>query len=204
MYVQVGQVHPKARPSSSVGCCPVSKLFTNASSWGGLWWLDTSPWLPDCWVSKLRTWLIVSPGWNIAGIVAGPLRISRFSNEVGGLACKIGNGSVPLAVSVERSPWTDRDRVLVARLIWGEAAAVVAAALLAALTGKLVDAEFPRPRRSASDLRNPAVLPDKRYKNTVCPDCLTFKSFKVSCGLGNFLPTIHFCTWTGKPYLSNT
>ena len=197
MYVQVGQVHPKARPSSSVGCCAISKLFTNASSRGGLGWLDTSPWLPDCWVNKLRTWLIVIPGWNNGGIVAGPLRISRFSNEVGGVACKVGNGSGLLAVSEERSPWTVRDGVLVARLIWDEASAVVAAALL-------VDAEFPRPRRSASDLRNPADLPDKRYKNTVCPDCLTFNSCKVSCGLGNFLPTIHFCTWTGKPYLSNT
>jgi len=80
---------------------------------------------------------------------------------------------------VERSPWTGREGVLVARLIWVEAAAV-SAALLEALAGKLVDAEFPRPSRSASDFRNPTVLPDKRYKNTVCPDCLTFKSIKLS------------------------
>ena len=138
-------------------------------------------------------------------MVVGPLRVSRFGSEGGGLWCNTGNGSVRLADSVERSPWTVREGVLVARLIWVEAAAVVAApALLAALTGELVDAEFPRPRRSASDFRNPAVLPDKRYKNTVCPDCLTFNSCKVSWGLGIFLPTIHFCTWTGKPYLSNT
>ena len=123
---------------------------------------------------------------------------------MGGLWCTAGNGSALLADSVERSPWPDREGVLVARLIWVEAAAVVSAALLAALPGKLVDAELPRPSRSASDFRNPTVLPDKRYKNTVCPDCLTFKSRKVSWGLGILLPTIHFCTWTGKPYLSNT
>jgi len=135
----------------------------------------------------------------VTGMVAG----SGFWSGMGGLWRTVGNGSVLLPDSVERSPWTGREGVLLARLIWVEAAA-----LLAALTGKLVgtdeDVEFPRPSRSASDFRNPTVLPDKRYKNTVCPDCLTFKSCKVSWDLGIFLPTIHFCTWTGKPYLSNT
>ena len=123
---------------------------------------------------------------------------------MGGLWSTVGNGAGLLADSDERSPWPDREGVLVARLIWVETAAVVCAELLAVLTGKLVDAEFPRPSCSASDFRNPTFLPDKRYKNTVCPDCFTFKSRKVSWGLDIFLPTIHFCTWTGKPYLSNT
>ena len=72
---------------------------------------------------------------------------------------------------------------------------VEAALLQLALLRKVLDvAVSPRPSCSTSDCRKPTVFPDKRYKNTVAPDCRKRRSCNVSVGFGTFLPTIHFCT----------
>lgn len=146
---------------------------------------------------------IVALCGKLDGKVVGPLDCSWFENDDGGLSCTVGSRSdLP-------DGWLTptNSGILVVRLNGpGESGALSRGTLVPALplAVELTDAAWLRPNWSVSDLLNPTVLPDKRYRNTVCPVCLTFKSSSVSVGLGIFLPIIHFWTCTGKLNLSKT
>ena len=197
--MHIAQAHPSRGHSSAAGCA-ASKLFTN-DPWGS-GELPRSPWPRNCW-NMSRNWPIVAFCGRLVGKVVGPLNCSWFENDDGGLSCTVGSRSdLP-------DGWLTptNSGILVVRLNGpGESGALSRGTLVPALplAVELTDAAWLRPNWSVSDLLNPTVLPDKRYRNTVCPVCLTFKSSSVSVGLGIFLPIIHFWTCTGKLNLSKT
>ena len=150
--------------------------------------------------------------WRI-GNAPGTLFSLWFGNDWGGEGFECGNCSVLTgAANTWASFCAERFGTLTACLICCSDVNVVAAVVEApawlrafpTLDGAFPGDASPRPNRSTSDRLSPTVLPDKRYKKTVAPDCLTPRSCNVSPGLGIFLPTIHFWTCTGNPYLSKT